>query len=413
MTAQANFSTPIKAMVIAASIFAAAPASAIPLLTTANGDFGELAMNPNDDGSSSQLALPFMVNFFGNNYNSFFINNNGNVTFEGRVSSFTPTPFPAANRPMIAPYWSDVDTRCNGCGNVYIGGLNDETVIVTWNDVGHYWQDASNGTNNYQLVLRDRSGDTGVAGDFDVEFRYDRLEWTTGDASGGTDGHGGTPAQAGYDAGDGVNFFTLPGSRTADVLELQNTSNVSAATPGLWSFAIRNGALPGETPDNPLMPTIVDEDFEFEFNVDLNERVFIDPIVSIGYDYEIDSAHTFESVLLPVMGDNMYDLWLWDTGLGEYVDSGVDLTGGVEHYFASMDISRFRIMGIEASLGLDPTDGLAFVTGLTFNQAGLVQMSMTPVTIDTDQVPVPGTLLLLSGGVAGLFFARRRRTQMH
>ena len=410
MTAQANFSTPVKAMILAAGIFAAAPASAIPLLTNSEGTFGDLAMAKNDDGSSSLLALPFTVNFFGNEYNSFFINNNGNVTFNGRVSTYTPHPFPTSNQPMIAPYWADVDTRCGTCGNVFVDALNDETVIVTWHDVGHYSADSSNGTNDFQLVLRDASSAPGgVDGDFDVEFRYNRLEWTTGNASGGVDGLGGTPAQAGYDAGDGENFFSLPGSRTGDVLELQNTSNVSTATPGLWSFAIRNGALPGETPDNPLMPTIVDGSFEFDFNIELDEQIFIDPVVSIGYDYEIASGPSFDTVLLPVMGDNMYDLWLWDTGLGEYVDSGVDLTGGVEYAFLSSDVYRFRIMGIEESLGLDPTDGAAFVTGLTFNGTGRVQMSMIPVTVDTGTAPIPGTLLLLSGGLAGMFFVRRRK----
>ena len=46
-------------------------------------------------------------------------------------------------------------------------------------------------------------------GNFDVDFRYNQLNWTTGNASGGINGLGGTPAQAGYDAGDGVHFATL------------------------------------------------------------------------------------------------------------------------------------------------------------------------------------------------------------
>ncbi len=191
-------------------------------------------MTPNDDSSSSQLNLPFTANFFGNNYNSFFINNNGNLTFNGPVSSFTPQPFPISSRPMIAPFWADVDTRCSTCGAVYVAAPNADTVVVTWNNVGYYNQQ-SIPTNNFQTVLRNQGG-----GNIDVDFRYDRLAWTTGSASSGI------PAQAGYDAGDGVNFFTLPGSRTAAVVDLETTSNVSQNTPGLWSFAIRNGALRGK-----------------------------------------------------------------------------------------------------------------------------------------------------------------------
>ncbi|MGB3756687.1 MAG: nidogen-like domain-containing protein [Rivularia sp. (in: cyanobacteria)] len=74
--------------------------------------FGDLALPRNDDGSSNQLNLPFGINFFGNNFDNFFINNNGNLTFTNPLGSFTPQPFPLSNQPIIAPYWADVDTRC-------------------------------------------------------------------------------------------------------------------------------------------------------------------------------------------------------------------------------------------------------------------------------------------------------------
>ena len=40
-----------------------------------------LALAPNDDGSSTVINLPFQFNFYGTNYSSLYINNNGNVTF--------------------------------------------------------------------------------------------------------------------------------------------------------------------------------------------------------------------------------------------------------------------------------------------------------------------------------------------
>ena len=40
------------------------------------------------------------------------------------------------------------------------------------------------------------------------------LDWTTGGATGGINGLGGIPAQVGFDAGNRVNFYTLPESRT-------------------------------------------------------------------------------------------------------------------------------------------------------------------------------------------------------
>ena len=57
------------------------------------------------------------------------------------------------------------------------------------------------------------------------------MQWTTGDASGGTAGLGGTPAQIGFNAGNGVNYYSLPASRTSNVINVANTTN--AAVPGL------------------------------------------------------------------------------------------------------------------------------------------------------------------------------------
>ncbi|KAJ7365959.1 Sushi, nidogen and EGF-like domain-containing protein 1 [Desmophyllum pertusum] len=66
-------------------------------------------------------------------------------------------------------------------------------------------------------------------------FNYNLIVWTTGTASGGSDeGLGGTPAQGGFNAGDGIRFFVIPGSRTNEILQLPSTTNVARA--GQWIF---------------------------------------------------------------------------------------------------------------------------------------------------------------------------------
>ncbi len=252
---------------------------AIELLSGFGGDagFGELAMLANDDDSSNALNLPFGINFFGQEFNRFFINNNGNISFLSDLSTFTPEAFPVATQPMIAPYWADVDTRVGqtptafGSNRVYVASPSAETVVVTWHNVGYY-PAQNDKQNNFQLVLQKTPGTSN--GSFSAEFRYDRLEWTTGDASGGVNGLGGTPAQAGYDAGDNINYETLPGSRSNEVLNLVNLSNVSTATPGLWRFSFNNGALPGQTAENAFLPVVVDGAYQFEFNVQLSTCVY-------------------------------------------------------------------------------------------------------------------------------------------
>ncbi|BBD59522.1 hypothetical protein NIES2109_23100 [Nostoc sp. HK-01] len=377
-----------------------------------NAGFGELALPRNDDESSNQLNLPFQINFFGNTFNNFFVNNNGNLTFRSQLRTFTPNAFPIANQPIIAPYWSDVDTRCTTCGEVYVASPNSDTVVVTWNNVG-YFSNRSDKLNTFQTVLRNRN-DTG-AGNFDIEFRYETLEWTTGNASGGVNGLGGIPAQAGFDAGDNVNFFTLPGSRTAEILNLQNTSNLPEPVPGLWSFAVRNGALPGATPENPLLPVVTEDGWNFDFNIaDPTQPVFIDPPVAIGYDYIVDSGPNIASVILPTgIGDNLYDLFTFDSTANDFVDSGVDITGGFAFNFGDGGVDRFRILGIEPSAGLDPNDITAFVTGLTFTSTGQVQLRQVAISQNTTPAPVPEPATILGSFIALGFGRKLYRMRSH
>ena len=210
-----------------------------------NQDFGENVVPRGDDNSSSQIDLsdifPAGLNFFGTVHTSMWINTNGNLSFHRALSSYTPSAFPVSAQPIIAPWWGDVDTRnSSSVDNQIYYHLDPENnrFISTWNQVGYYSQKI-NRYNNFQVILTDRTDI--VAGDFDVEFRYNRCEWTTGDASGGSDGLGGTPAQAGFDAGDNENYFALPGSLTAEILNLCTTSNVDDQ--GIWRFQIRSGSV--------------------------------------------------------------------------------------------------------------------------------------------------------------------------
>lgn len=383
------------------------PAAAAPLRDGLGGPagYGELSQQPNDDQSSSELNLPFAVRFFKEDaFTKFYVNNNGNISFGAPLGSFTPNRFPASNLPVIAPFWADVDTRNQpGGGAVYVASPNADTVVVTWNNVG-YFSGHNDKLNDFQMTLINRSA-TG-AGNFDIEFRYNKLEWVTGDASGGTGGFGGTPAQAGYDAGNGQNFFVLPGSFSSNILDLVNTSNVSSDTPGVWTMAIRNGQTSdGATPEAPLLPTIVtDGSYEFDFEIELGQQIFIDPLVAIGYDYAVQSGPNINSVLLPtVPGDtDGYDIYVGGNLLASVM-------AGEEYFFGPGGVNAFSVRGIDVDAMLDPTNTQAFVTGLTFVAGGTVSMTQTPITYDTDPVDVPepsALALMLLGGLAA---ARARR----
>lgn len=258
----------------AASVFVAAclayPLAAhaqVPLVDGLGGTvgFGSACLSPNDDGSSDPVdlssAFPTGLRFFSGTYDRVVVNTNGNITFNGALPVYTPNAFPVANQPMIAPYWADVDIRplvegCGGfgaatgspgnapCMNPGSNGvwwhLEPGRFVVTWDRVG-YFSCHGDHLMSFQLILTDTSS-CASPGDFDVEFRFNRCEWTTGDASGGSGGFGGTPAQAGFDAGDGVHFFSVPGSLMPDI-HTRMCTGTNADAAGLWRFSIRNGAV--------------------------------------------------------------------------------------------------------------------------------------------------------------------------
>ena len=245
---------------------ASASASAtVPLLNGMGGvvDYGTQCLSPNDDGSGAVIdlspAFPQGLHFFTAYQTNAYVNTNGNITFSGPVSTYTPNPFPVAAQPMIAPYWGDVDIRytggscqgsagvtctvCAPCQNPTENGvwwyLEPGRMVVTWDRVGYY-SCHNNLRMSFQLVLTEAG--CGGAGDFDVEFRYNQCEWETGDASGGSNGFGGTEAQAGFDAGNQNDYVAIPGSMAPGIANtLCNDSNVGQ--PGLWQFQIRSGAV--------------------------------------------------------------------------------------------------------------------------------------------------------------------------
>src|SRR5436309_5526134 len=98
---------------------AAGPNAIVTVPNAAGGDgCTETDFGRNDDNSSIQTRLPFEVNFFGRTFSSLFVNNNGNVTFDFPLSTFTPFALSTTGVSIIAPFFGDVDTRGAGSGVV-------------------------------------------------------------------------------------------------------------------------------------------------------------------------------------------------------------------------------------------------------------------------------------------------------
>lgn len=212
-------------------------------------------LSANDDGSTGQVALGFTANINGTDYTQTYVNNNGNITFINPLSTFTPSAISNGSfGPIIAPFFADVDTRASGSSPVTYGSstLGGHNVFgVNYINVGVYSHQSI--FNSFQMILTDRSDIS--AGNFDIQFNYNEINWEAGTASGAPSGGlGGTSALAGYWTSATSNY-TLPGSLVNGALidvgpNALISNSLNSNILGQYNFQVRNGVV--EPPNNPV-----------------------------------------------------------------------------------------------------------------------------------------------------------------
>ena len=215
-----------------------------------NPGFHTTSVPRNDDGSGPLEQIGFTINFFGQMRSTLYVNNNGNVTLDRPLATYTPFGLVGTRQEIIAAFFADVDTRHAQSKLVTYGrdSIDGKRAFgVNYIDVGYYNTHADK-LNSFQLILIDRS-ETG-AGNFDIEFNYERIAWETGDASGGVGGFGGVPAAVGWSNGTGEpgTSFELPGSLIAgSFLDRGPYSLVrgrlNSTVRGRYIFKARNGSI--------------------------------------------------------------------------------------------------------------------------------------------------------------------------
>ena len=168
-------------------------------------DASYTALPRNDDGSFGPIALPFDFHLYGTVYRQVWINTNGNLTFTGSYNSFSSSGFPSV-RPMVAPFWADVDTRNPASGLIYFK-LSPTNLIVTWDNVGYYGTMADK-LNTFQAIIG-ADTDMLLGPGQNVSLRYGDMQWTTGSASSGVGGFGGVPATVGVNNGNGRDYVQI------------------------------------------------------------------------------------------------------------------------------------------------------------------------------------------------------------
>jgi hypothetical protein len=246
------------ALVIGVMAPMASPAFALGPDAVRSG-FDTNTLPANDDLSTGLESIGMELNFYGNTYDHLYVNNNGNVTFDQELWTYTPFDLTSTGRVIIAPFFADVDTRVGNVVTYGSGTVDGRTAFgVNWIGVGYYDQNIDK-LNDFQLVLIDRS-DIAV-GDFDIEFNYDRIEWETGDASDGSGGLGGDSARVGYSNGTGEpgTYYEFPGSAVNGAFLDSNLDtglihgSLNSTQLGRYVLRVRSGTV-----EPPIEETCVD-----------------------------------------------------------------------------------------------------------------------------------------------------------
>lgn len=141
----------------AAMLALAAMSSAQASLYTST--YGTMLPGPSDCDDCYADPIAFagsgqFINFFGTHYSDLYVGSNGYVTFGGGSSSYSTQPLDTQTvAPMIAGFYTDLDSRGSAASNVYVNTSTNGEIVVTWENMGHYFMNYS-GPATFQLVIR-------------------------------------------------------------------------------------------------------------------------------------------------------------------------------------------------------------------------------------------------------------------
>ena len=162
----------------------------------------------NYDDEVVSRSIGFTASFYGQSFTSITVSTNGNLNFSG-TASYTNSGFPNSTA-MIAPLWDDLYIFAGTGESIVENAVAGQYYAVTW-DVSQY----SYAVPSYQFQTVIFGADTNISGynflQNDIVFAYQRI-----DAN-----FRGNSATIGLNAGDGIQFATLPGLINGNITDAE------------------------------------------------------------------------------------------------------------------------------------------------------------------------------------------------
>jgi hypothetical protein len=103
-----------------------------------------------DDQNVGPLPIGFTFNFYGNDFDSFYVCSNGWASFTSTDSNYSNMPIPTPGQPndLLAVFWDDLHPRLTGHAYYYTNDV--DTCIISWHDFERY---SDLGTYTFQIIL--------------------------------------------------------------------------------------------------------------------------------------------------------------------------------------------------------------------------------------------------------------------
>ncbi|XP_077312582.1 uncharacterized protein LOC143933541 [Lithobates pipiens] len=220
-------------------------------LSTTNKNDGSLYPHGNSTDQVTKIShhgvppsINAAVHLFEKNYSTIYLNKTGLLSFGVEPGNNRALHLcNAMAGPFLAPFWTDVNNEISGeiyfrsSDNMELNMLGEDissyfpevhfspdwALVATWDKVS-YSASKTKKVNTFQAVLTTDGNSTFVM------FNYGDIQWPTGKENEGP------PALAGYNSGSAGGCFEIPGSLTADIINITHTSNVNF--PGRWVFRV-------------------------------------------------------------------------------------------------------------------------------------------------------------------------------
>ena len=152
---------------------------------------------------------PFSIEFFGKTYDSFFLNENGVLSF-GAPLTAPPRDLADvfnAGVPVIAPFFADFDMNSGSVRMNTTGLQNSRDNFLISGGGSYQGSNDPNQFSNWQVAFFLIDGTT----NWILELNYETVRWESGNLDGGVNGLGGIPPRIGFSDGRG-RTYEIPGS---------------------------------------------------------------------------------------------------------------------------------------------------------------------------------------------------------